>query len=55
MNPLSTLIYYRRHKRQALMLTALLALAVTGLYLVFGLLQETYIAIAHNLLLPLAE
>jgi len=43
MNPLSSLTYYRRHKRQALMLTTLLALAVMGLYLVFGLLQETYI------------
>jgi len=43
MNPLSTFTYYRRHKRRALMLTALLALAVMGLYLVFGLLQETYI------------
>ncbi len=43
MNPLSIFIYYRRHKRQAFMLTALLALAVMGLYLVFGLLQETYI------------
>ena len=43
MNPLSPLTYYRRHKRQALMLTALLTLAVMGLYLVFGLLQETYI------------
>jgi len=42
-NPLSIFIYYRRHKRQALMLTALLALAIMGLYLVFGLLQETYI------------
>src|SRR5512136_2120240 len=43
MNPLSILIYYRRHKRQAFMLTSLLAMAVMGLYLVFGLLQETYI------------
>ena len=43
MNPLSPLTYYRRHKRQALMLTALMALAVMGLYLLIGLLQETYI------------
>ena len=43
MNPLSPFTYYCRHKRRALMLTALLALAVMGLYLVFGLLQETYI------------
>ena len=43
MDPLSLFTYYRRHKRRALMLTALLALAVMGLYLVFGLLQETYI------------
>jgi ABC-type lipoprotein release transport system permease subunit len=43
MNPLSTLSYYRRHKRQALMLVGLISLTVTGLYLVFSLLQETYI------------
>jgi ABC-type lipoprotein release transport system permease subunit len=43
MNPLSPLTYHRRHKHRGLMLTALLALAVMGLYLVFGLLQETYI------------
>jgi ABC-type antimicrobial peptide transport system permease subunit len=42
-NPLSIFIYYRRHKRQAFTLTTLLVVAVTGLYLVFGLLQETYI------------
>jgi ABC-type lipoprotein release transport system permease subunit len=42
-NPLSPWTYYRRHKRQALMLTALLALAVMGLYLVLDLLLETYI------------
>jgi ABC-type lipoprotein release transport system permease subunit len=43
MNPLSPLTYYRRHKRQALMLTALMALAVMGLYLLIGLMQESYI------------
>lgn len=43
MNPLSPLTYYGRHKRRAFMLAALLALAVMGLYLVFGLLLETYI------------
>jgi ABC-type antimicrobial peptide transport system permease subunit len=43
MNPLSPLIYYRRHKGRALMLTALLALAVTGLYLLIGLMQESYV------------
>ncbi len=42
-NPLSPFTYYRRHKRRAFTLTALLALTVMGLYLVFGLLQETYI------------
>jgi putative ABC transport system permease protein len=42
-NPLSPLTYYRRNKRRALMLTILLALTVMGLYLVFGLLLETYI------------
>ncbi|MEJ2555567.1 MAG: hypothetical protein P8186_04945 [Anaerolineae bacterium] len=49
MNPLSPLIYHCRHKRWALMLTALLALAVMGLYLVFGLLQETYITPLHTI------
>jgi ABC-type antimicrobial peptide transport system permease subunit len=42
-NPLSPFIYYRRHKGRALMLTALLALAVMGLYLLVGLMQESYI------------
>jgi len=49
MNPLSIFIYYRRHKRQALMLTALLALAVLGLYLFIGLAQETYLAPAYTI------
>ncbi len=40
-NPLSPFTYYRRHKRRVFTLTALLALTVMGLYLVFGLLQET--------------
>ncbi|MBN1813313.1 MAG: hypothetical protein JXA14_15870 [Anaerolineae bacterium] len=48
-NPFSPFTYYRRHKRRALMLTALLALAVMGLYLVFGLLQETYITPLHTI------
>ena len=43
MNPLSPFTYYRRHKRRALMLAGLVALAVTGLYLLIGLMQETYI------------
>src|SRR5512136_2457506 len=49
MNPLSPFTYYRRHKRRALMLTALLALAVAGLYLFIGLAQETYIAPAYTI------
>jgi ABC-type lipoprotein release transport system permease subunit len=44
MNPLSPFTYYRRHKRRALMLIALLALAVAGLYLLVGLMQESFIA-----------
>ncbi len=43
MNPLSLFTYYRRHKRRALMLTALMALAVTGLYLLIGLMQESFV------------
>jgi ABC-type lipoprotein release transport system permease subunit len=42
-NPLSPFTYYRRHKGRALMLTALLALAVMGLYLLVGLIQESYV------------
>jgi len=49
LNPLTPFTYYRRHKRRALMLTALLALTVMGLYLVFGLLQETYITPLYTL------
>jgi ABC-type antimicrobial peptide transport system permease subunit len=44
MNPLSPFTYYRRHKRRALTLTSLLALAVAGLYLLVGLMQESFIA-----------
>ena len=44
MNPLSPLTYYLRHKRRALMLVGLLALGVTGLYLLVGLMQESFIA-----------
>jgi ABC-type antimicrobial peptide transport system permease subunit len=43
MNPLSPFTYYRRHKRRALMLIALLVLAVTGLYLLVALMQESYV------------
>jgi putative ABC transport system permease protein len=43
LNPLSPFTYYRRHKGRALMLTALLALAVMGLYLLVGLMQESYV------------
>ncbi len=43
MNPLSPLTYYRRHKLQALILTALMALAIMGLYLLIGLMQESYV------------
>lgn len=49
MNPLSPLTYYRRHKRRALMLTALLALAIVGMYLIIGLLQETYITPVYTI------
>jgi ABC-type antimicrobial peptide transport system permease subunit len=42
-NPLSPFAYYRRHKRRALMLAGLMALAVMGLYLLVGLMQESYI------------
>ncbi len=43
MNPLSPFLYYRRHKAWALSLTALLALAAAAVYLVIGLLQETFV------------
>jgi ABC-type antimicrobial peptide transport system permease subunit len=48
-NPLSPFTYYRRHKRRALMLVSLLALAVTGLYLLVGLMQETYITPTYTI------
>jgi ABC-type lipoprotein release transport system permease subunit len=48
-NPLSPFTYYRRHKRQALLLTGLLALAVTGIYLLASLMQETYITPLHTI------
>jgi ABC-type lipoprotein release transport system permease subunit len=48
-NPLSPFTYYRRHKRRALMLTGLLTLAVTGIYLLAGLMQETYITPLHTI------
>jgi ABC-type lipoprotein release transport system permease subunit len=44
LNPLSPFTYYRRHKRGTLMLTGLLTLAVTGLYLLVGLMHGTYVA-----------
>jgi len=37
MNPLSPLIYYRRHKKQGALLLALIGLATTGLYLMVAL------------------
>jgi ABC-type lipoprotein release transport system permease subunit len=43
MNPLSPFTYYRRHKRRAVLLVMLMALAVAGLYLLVGLMQETYL------------
>ena len=49
MNPLSPFIYYRRHRRRALMLTGLLVLAVTGIYLLVGLMQETYVTPLHTI------
>lgn len=44
MNPLSIFTFYRRHKRQALLLAGIQALAVTGLFLLVGLVRESYIA-----------
>jgi ABC-type lipoprotein release transport system permease subunit len=48
-NPLSPFTYYRRHKRRAFLLTALLALSITGLYLLVGLMYETYVTPAHSI------
>jgi ABC-type lipoprotein release transport system permease subunit len=44
MNPLSPFTYAFRHKGLSLVLAAVLALTVMGLYLFIGLAQETYIA-----------
>jgi ABC-type lipoprotein release transport system permease subunit len=49
MNPLSPFTYYRRHKRRALLLITLLTLAVTGIYLLVGLMQETYVTPLHTI------
>ncbi len=49
MNPLSPITYYRRHKRQALLLAGLLALAVVGIYLLVGLMQETFVTPLHTI------
>ena len=49
MNPLSPFTYYRRHKRRALMLAGLLALAVVGIYLLVGLMQETFVTPLHTI------
>jgi ABC-type lipoprotein release transport system permease subunit len=43
MNPLSPFTYSRRHKAWALALAGLMALASAAVYLVIGLLYETYI------------
>lgn len=43
MNPLSPFLYYRRHKAWALALISLLALAAAAVYLVIGLLRETFV------------
>jgi ABC-type lipoprotein release transport system permease subunit len=44
MNPLSILTYHVRHKRLASLLAGVQALAVTGLYLLVGLVHESYVA-----------
>ena len=40
MNPLSPLTYYRRHRRSALLLVALVALATMVLYTIVGVLDS---------------
>lgn len=49
MNPLSAFTYTRRHKRHALMLMALIALSVMGVYLLVGLMQGSYIQPDHTI------
>jgi ABC-type antimicrobial peptide transport system permease subunit len=43
MNPLSTYTYTRRHKGQSVMLVALIALAVAGVYLLAALMRDSYV------------
>jgi ABC-type lipoprotein release transport system permease subunit len=43
MNPLSPFTYIRRHKGRTLMLIGLIALAVTGVYVLVGLFQESFV------------
>jgi ABC-type antimicrobial peptide transport system permease subunit len=55
LNPLSPFTYTLRHKGRALMLTALLALAVMGLYLLIGLMQESYVIPDYTINLYLSK
>jgi len=55
MNPLSPLTYYRRHKRRGLMLAGLVALTVMGLYLLIGLIQESFITPDYTVNLYLSK
>jgi ABC-type lipoprotein release transport system permease subunit len=41
MNPLSPLAYYRRHKRQTLLLMGLISLVTLGIYVMVGVLDST--------------
>ena len=43
MNPLSPYTYTRRNKAQSVMLVALIALAVAGVYLLAGLMRDSYV------------
>ncbi len=45
MNPLSPFTYYRRHKRQTLLLVSLIALVTMGVYVMVGML---YPVLEHN-------
>ena len=41
MNPLSPFTYYRRHKRQTILLVSLITMVTLGVYIMVGVLDST--------------
>ena len=55
MNPLSPLTYYRRHKRQTLLLVSIIALATLGLYATVGMMTPIRDHMSYITLGPLTR